>query len=103
MTTMPRFRRMIRAIGDHEKPKETAYRYEIVEFWPNGEYINRPNVLIDKETQMRADDDRIYEMEDGMGGWVLISQAEFLTYKAQWDSIRISLGYSMIDDMGLTA
>lgn len=99
MTDLPRFRRMIKAIGN-EDFKNTAYRYELVEFGlPKGGFIRRPDVFI-KDTEMRADGDRLYEMEDGQGGWVLISKAEFDSYKALWDSLRRDLGLGPIDEMG---
>lgn len=101
MNQPPVFRRMVKAIGDHLDPKRTAYRYEIVEFWPDGKFARRPAVYIN-DTQMRADGDRVYEM--GLGWeWRLISAAEFQQFKIMWDAHRIALGYTPIDELGQDA
>lgn len=97
MIEIPRFRRMIKAIGDHIKPKETAYHYEIVDFQANGQFV-RPTVFI-KDTEMRADDVKLYEMQEA-GVWVLISEQEFKAYKLAWDALRLQLGYVRVDEMG---
>jgi hypothetical protein len=89
---------MIKAIGEHQNPKETAYHYELVEFRPNGAFMVKPAVFI-KDTEMRADGDRSYEMfEDG--NYKLISAAEFQSYKTMWDSLRNALGYVQVDSEG---
>lgn len=98
MSTLPVFRRMVKAIGDHLDPKRTAYRYEIVEFWPDGKFVRRPAVYIN-DTQMRADGDRAYEMGTGWD-WSLISADEFHELKLAWDRHRQTLGYSAVDEMG---
>ena len=95
MNTLPTFRRMIKAIGNHVNQKETAYRYELIEFQPNGRFIVRPAVLI-KGTEMRADGDRSYEMQC-RDGYCLLSELEFKMHKRAWDKLRVSLGYTQID------
>lgn len=95
---LPKFRRMIKAIGEHTRPKETAYRYELVEFKANGQFIVRHDVLI-TDTQMRADDDRLYEVWES-DGWVLVTREEFQLCKEEWDKLRRGLGYGPVDEMG---
>lgn len=91
MSQLPVFRRMVKAIGDHLDPKRTAYRYEILEFWPNGTFLRRPAVNI-TETQMRADGDREYEVGSGWD-WTLISADEFQALLNSWNSHRQTLGW----------
>jgi len=90
---------MIKAIGDHINPKETAYHYKIIEFQPNGRFIVRPAVFI-KDTEMRADNDRIYEVQEG-NYYRLLSAGEFRTYKTLWDAYRAELGYTQVNDEGV--
>lgn len=96
---LPLFRHVIKAIGNHEDAKNTAYRYEIVEFQPSGRFIIRPAVFI-TETQMRADGDRLYEMQEA-GSYVLASAQEFQAFKTAWDELRVGLGYSAVDAAGV--
>lgn len=95
---LPVFRRMVKAIGDHANPKATAYRYEVIEFWPDGRFIRRPAVFI-ADTQMRADGDRLYEMQ-WAGGWELVSMDEFYVNKMAWDKLRTGLSLPYVDELG---
>ena len=101
MSQLPVFRRMIKAIGDHVNPKDTAFRYEIVEFRPNGTFQRLPAVLIDN-TAMRADDVKVYEVSLGWE-WRLIPAADFHEFKLIWDEFRRGLGYCPVDEMGNAA
>lgn len=98
MLELPTFRRMIKAIGEHSNPKETAYRYDLIEFRPNGSFIFKRAVLI-TDTQMRADGDRLYEIYT-YGELSLISKAEFEAFKRRWDELHAALGYSPVDEFG---
>lgn len=89
---LPVFRRVVKAIGEHENPQATAYRYELVEYRPDGRFIVKPAVPI-AETQLRADGDRLYEAQEGFG-WRLLSADEFLMFKLAWDALRADLGYA---------
>ena len=73
--TLPFFRKMIRAIGDHDRPTETAYRYELVEFWPSGTFRKVLNLSITK-TQMRMTDENRHFEEQVTGDWKLIEYFE---------------------------
>lgn len=98
MFEIPTFRRMIKAIGDHANPKQTAYRYDLIEFRPNGSFILKQAVLV-TDTQMRADGDRLYEIST-IGELSLISELEFKTFKSHWDALRAGLGYNAVDEFG---
>lgn len=97
---LPRVRRVIKAIGN-EDFKKTAYRYEVVEFRPDGMIHTTPDLFID-QTQLRADGVKLYEAWDGQG-WVLISAAEFYAHKAVWDKLRQDRGYPPVDEYGESA
>jgi len=97
MSTLPYFRHMIKAIGDHVNPKETAYHYKIIEFQPNGRFIIRPAVFI-KDTLMRADTVKLYEVQEGK--YRLMDTQEFRTHKTLWDAERAVLGYTVVNDEG---
>ncbi len=101
MISLPVFRRMVKAIGDHLDPKRTAYRYELIEFWPDGKFKRHIGVPIN-ETQMRADSDRLFEVGSGWD-WTLLSADEFHGFKLAWDHLRRDLGYSFVDELGQDA
>lgn len=101
MFEIPMFRRMIKAIGDHVNPKQTAYRYDLIEFNPKGTFTFRQAVLV-TDTQMRADGDRLYEIST-IGDLSLISEAEFKLFKHHWDELRKGLGYGPVDEFGQAA
>lgn len=99
MKHLPVFRRMVKAVGDKDF-KNTAYRYALVEFLPTGGFIRKDRVWIG-DTKMRGkkNRDRLYEMQIA-GDWRLISADEFHQLKVIWDTRRVELGHTPVDEFG---
>lgn len=100
MNTLPYFRKIVRAIGEHNNPAKTAYRYELIEFLPSGTYQRIPDLLITK-TQMRMINENRHFEEQVAGQWKLIDTDTFKSYEAAWNEKHLTLGYTPINDEGI--
>lgn len=99
MSQLPTFRHLIKAIGEHETPHKTMFRYKVVEFRSHGGFIRIPDLFITKTKMRRRGLTNVYEVDEGFRTR-LIDAAEFRLYKNAWDQLRVGLGYTPVNDEG---
>lgn len=87
MNNVPYFRVCVRAIGEHLNPKETAYCYRMVEFYPNGTFKRLPAVPLN-QTKTRREAMRVFE-EQFAGLWVPVDVARFRECLKLWNQCKL--------------
>jgi len=85
-------RKLIKALGDHENPHETAYTYEVIELNENGTFIRRVLDIGEIKVRMKKD--------GGLNRWEadgkLIPENLYKHLEMNWNDVRVANGYPVV-------